>query len=363
MRYDGSAGAAPKQIGHIASLNGVRALSVAVVFWAHAGLPGGVRGGAGVTVFFFLSGFLITTLLRFEYDRFARISLKDFYIRRVLRIMPPMYIALIVGCGLTLAGLLASSLEVGGILSSMFFFINYWIIGGGEGFPDGLGVLWSLAVEEHYYVLFPLLYVVLRKWLPRRHHQALVLAVICVAILAWRVWLVYGNGVDTVRVYYATDTRADGILLGAIFAIVWNPVYGEVSSRLQRLLPWLTLVSALVFVPFMVPRFTEDIVVYSWGVTLQSLCLVPVFAWIILSPNTWVGRVLNWKPVDFIGVLSYSIYLFHSMFLHVFEKSDLLPRGVAIIVAAVSAILAAYLVHIFVERPIARARKRRARSK
>ena len=85
-----SAGVLSPKIGHIPSLNGLRAVAIAVVVWAHAEFPGRVAGGMGVSLFFFLSGYLITTLLRAEYDRFDRISIGNFYLRRALRIFPPM---------------------------------------------------------------------------------------------------------------------------------------------------------------------------------------------------------------------------------------------------------------------------------
>src|SRR5690242_11117871 len=89
---------------YIPSLDGIRALAVMIVFVAHAGLGSWVPGGFGVTVFFFLSGYLITTLLRMEYDRSGTISLKDFYLRRVLRIFPNMYTVLFVASALTMLG-------------------------------------------------------------------------------------------------------------------------------------------------------------------------------------------------------------------------------------------------------------------
>lgn len=348
----------PAKIGYIPSLNGLRALSVAVVFWAHAGMPGGVRGGAGVTVFFFLSGFLITTLLRAEYDRLERISLKDFYVRRVLRIVPPMLIAVAVGVAFVLLGMLASDLSVGGIASNVLFFTNYWIIAGLEGFPDGLGVLWSLAVEEHYYLVFPLLHLALRRLLPRRLYQVVALGVICLAVLLWRCWLVWGDGVDIVRVYYATDTRIDGILLGAMLAIGCNPVYGEVPEWMRKHLPIMTIVAGVAFSPFVLPRFTEDVSVYSWGVTFQAVCLIPIFMYVILAPDSWLGKVLNSRPLNFIGILSYSIYLLHSIFLHVFEECDSLPRVVEIGLAVILSVGGAYVVHVAVERPITRTRRK-----
>ncbi|GAA1742474.1 hypothetical protein GCM10009746_26510 [Microbacterium paludicola] len=345
-------------MGLIPSLDGLRALSVGIVFWAHAHLPGDMRGGTGVTVFFFLSGYLITTLMRVEHDRFDRISLKDFYLRRVLRIFPPMYIAIALGVLLTVVGALTAPVTAGGLAASAFFFANYWKIAGLEGIPDGLGVLWSLAVEEHYYLLFPLLYVLLRKYLPNRVHQAILLAAVCCGVLAWRCWLIFEAGAGSVRVYYGTDTRIDGILLGAIFAIMLNPVYGEFKLPTRWLLPALASISAVAFATFMFVRVVDTPEAYTWGYTVQGLALIPIFAYVITRPTSWVGRILNWKPIAFLGVLSYVMYLVHVPFLRSAEHLLQLPHKVEVGIAALATFLFAWGVNRSVERPLARLRKK-----
>lgn len=357
-----SAGVVAPKIGLIPSLDGLRAISVLIVFWAHAALPFGVRGGTGVTVFFFLSGYLITTLLRVEYDRYERISLKGFYLRRVLRILPPMYIAVALGLLLTLVGALTVPVTVGGVAASSFFFANYWKIAGLDGIPDGLGVLWSLAVEEHYYVIFPLVYILMRKFLPKRAHQAIVLAVICAVVLAWRCWLMFEAGATDVRVYYATDTRIDGILLGAIFAIILNPMYGELTMPNRWALPLLASVATLIFMVFVFARFVDTPHAYTWGYSVQALTLIPIFGYLITRPRSWIGRILNWKPIAFLGVLSYTMYLVHVLFLRAVENLLTLPHVAEVCIAGVATFLFAWGVNKVVERPIARLRKKLSRA-
>ena len=133
---------------HIPSLDGIRALSFLMVFVAHAGLDAVVPGGFGVTVFFFLSGYLITTLLRVEYDQFGTVSLKNFYLRRILRIWPAFYLVLLLAVALTMLGLVEGSLRVAPLAAQALNVGNYWIIYHGVfGLPAGTGVYWSLAVE------------------------------------------------------------------------------------------------------------------------------------------------------------------------------------------------------------------------
>lgn len=349
-----SAGVTTPRVGLIPSLDGLRAVSILFVFWAHAALPGNVRGGTGVTIFFFLSGFLITTLMRVEYDRFDRMSLKDFYLRRVFRIFPPMYIAIALGIILTLGGFLTVQLTAGGIAASSLFFVNYWKIIGGEGVPDGLGVLWSLAVEEHYYLIFPVIYILMRRYLPNRMHQVALLASICLLVLVWRC-LLFVNGASTVRLYYATDTRIDSILFGTLLAIGLNPVYGEIRPQRKWVLPTL---AAAAFVIFMAISFGPMSINVTVGYTVQGLALMPIFAYVILAPKSWVGRFLNWKPIAFLGVLSYTVYLVHVMFLHAVENVLDLPHLAEVGIAAAVTLAFAYATYRLVEKPMARLRKR-----
>ena len=210
---------------HIPSLDGLRTLSFAVVFAAHAGLYYVVPGGFGVTVFFFLSGFLITTLLRLEFDKTGSVSLRKFYVRRALRILPPFYLVLFVASALVALGAVAGPVEPRAVLAQSLHYANYFIIGHGSGgFAPGTAVYWSLAVEEHFYLLFPLLYLSLRKRGVSAAGQALTLGALCVVILGWRCLLVYGLHSSVDRTYVASDTRFDSILFGCMLAVFGNPM-------------------------------------------------------------------------------------------------------------------------------------------
>lgn len=219
---------------HIPSLDGIRGLAALTVFVSHAGLPDLVPGGFGVTVFFFLSGYLITTLLRIEYAQTGSISFKRFYLRRIYRILPPMYIVLIAAMLLALTGLLHHQMALPGVLAQFAHLTNYYFIfNDPRDFVPSTSVMWSLAVEEHFYLLFPLaLALLLRRFdLPR---IGAALALICVAVLAWRCWLVLGLGWGHRYTYYATDTRLDSILYGCIMGVWLNPVLDRARIRFGR---------------------------------------------------------------------------------------------------------------------------------
>jgi peptidoglycan/LPS O-acetylase OafA/YrhL len=341
--------------GPIPSLDGLRALAIAIVIWGHAALPGVIPGSAGVTIFYFLSGYLITTLLRREADDIGRISITRFSLRRVLRIQPPLYVVLLVVILISLAQLIPNRMTFWGAFSGATFWQNYYIIAAGrDGLPAGMNALWSLAVEEHYYLVFPVLYLLLRRLLPNRLHQAGVLALVCLGILAWRSWLVFHDA-SYDRVYLATDTRADAILWGSVLALSMNPA--DDLPQPARRWPW-ALLAVVCFAAFCgVARLPESVVM-SAGYTVQSLLLAGVFVGVVRAPTSLPGLALGWRPIAFTGVLSYGLYLVHRPILELAAQHVPGPRPVQLAVALILMAAAALGLHLAVEKPSVRLRQR-----
>lgn len=345
----------------IPSLDGFRAVSFMLVFLSHTRLNGVIPGGFGVTVFFFLSGYLITTLLRREGERHGRISLRKFYMRRILRIMPPMYLSILIGLVLVLTHVAPNEpLRTPGLLAQTLHFTNYYMIFGQplghRGLIEGLTTLWSLAVEEHFYLVFPLLYILLRRYLHKPRDQAAVLLGIWTAISAWRCVLVWFLHADVQRASLATDTRLDSILIGCVLAIYANPFTDptELSERVWKHV--LAIGVAVLMISFLLPGvWLRESIRYS----LQNWGLIPIFVCGIRYPHWGPFKLMNIGWVKFMGVLSYSLYLIHRPMLDVsYHWLGFTPRVVQEIVALVISILAATLIYIFVERPCARLRKR-----
>lgn len=306
--------------GHlvIPSLDGLRALSFLLVFVGHAGawwLP----GGFGVTVFFFLSGFLITTLMRVEHERTGSLNLKHFYVRRMLRIWPPFYIVLLTGIALAVLGVFEASLHTPSVLAQVLHVSNYWVIfRDWRGVVPGSGVYWSLAVEEHFYLLFPSLYLLLARLGLRPSQKVAVFASICAAVLAWRCALVFAFHVDVPRTFVATDTRIDSMLYGCALALWHNPALDEPPAAQPRGRDYLELAlgALLLGVTFAVrsPWFRE-----TFRYTLQGLGLIPIFRSAIRFPRWGAFKVLNWKGLGALGALSYTMYLVHHTVLEVIQ--------------------------------------------
>jgi peptidoglycan/LPS O-acetylase OafA/YrhL len=344
---------------HIPSLDGLRTISFMFVFLAHAGVSW-VPGGFGVTVFFFLSGFLITTLMRIERETTGDVSLGHFYLRRALRILPPFYLILFFAAGLTLLHVLPGELRANAMLAQSLHISNYWFIWkGGFGTPLGTVPYWSLAVEEHFYLLFPLMYLASGRMMSRTA-QARFFWAVCALICAWRCYLVFVAGAPEERTYMASDTRFDSIFFGCALAIGANPVLDRTRIS-EPVWKWVLLPVALglLLLTFLYrePWFRETI-----RYSIQGIALTPVFVTAVRFPRWLPFRVLNAKAIAFIGVLSYVLYLVHQVVLAALAAQLPLVHDFwkAILAFGISFVMALG-VHYLVERPSARMRKRLTR--
>ncbi len=339
----------------IPSLDGLRAISIGIVFAAHIGLEDKIPGGFGVTVFFVLSGYLITTLLRIENDNNGRISLRRFYVRRVFRILPLFYAVLGFAVFATWFGLGDGRQTVGALIAQALHAANYWAITHpGPVFIAGTGVYWSLAIEEHFYVLFPLAFLVLSRWRLDYRKMAWVFAGVCAAVLAWRCVLVFGWHVSAERIYYGTDTRLDSLLIGCAAGLAANPVIDGAGQSPKALGRWAWAAVGVIVVTLIM---RGDVFRETLRYTLQSLAIVAVLRYVVSVPGSWVGRFLNWRPMVWLGQLSYPFYLVHFVVIAEVHKHTTSLPTVAVVSLTVAVPLAAGL-RALVERPAQRMRDR-----
>lgn len=341
--------------GDIASLNGVRALAVALVFFSHGGMDSIVPGGLGVTVFFVLSGYLITTLLRREFASSGAIRLPAFYLRRVLRLIPPLVVVVALAAMLAAAGAVDGQFTWRGLLSVLFYFGNYHVIAQDfGGIPAGMGVIWSLAVEEHYYLLYPPLALLLMR--SRRPSTAiLVLSALCAAILAWRFTLAL-NGASDAYIGMASDTRADAILIGCVMAFACNPATGAVLPARAWRDGAIVAVCLLVLIATLVYR--DEFFRLSARYTLQSLAIAPLLYLAVARAEQWPFSWLNTRAMQYLGTVSYTVYLSHQLIYNAVAGAGAELNGaIKLALTVLLTLILAEAMRRWIEQPFARLRR------
>jgi peptidoglycan/LPS O-acetylase OafA/YrhL len=341
------------KLPHLPVLDGIRAIAVMIVFFSHTGLDLRIPGQLGVTIFFFLSGFLITSLLRAEAWNKGTISLRNFYTRRVLRIFPPMYITLTLVLIMVLTGVLHARMTWQGVALQYVHLANY---APDLGAPLGVPAmaLWSLAVEEHFYLLFPLTYLL---FVGRRHGAKVALAFfgVCLAVLLVRI--VNMAVISDIHSNYTwTHTRIDSILFGCCLAVWQNPMLDS-PREVYRFKPWhFALAVLLIAATLVIPgQFSREVLRYS----VQGLALFVMFSFVLQAKGGWIERILTTRPMQVVGVYSYTLYLVHVVFLTLIVQRVPHPSWfLRTSLTFVPTLAYCALMHRFVEKPAARLRAR-----
>jgi peptidoglycan/LPS O-acetylase OafA/YrhL len=339
----------------IPSLDGLRAVSILIVFAAHAGVAPLIPGGFGVTVFFFLSGFLITTLLIREHHMHGSISIRGFYLRRLVRLGPPLLITLAFAALLATLGLAAGDLAPEAILSHIFFFSNYLTVLVPEAGNNvvGLDILWSLAVEEHFYLVYPWVFMLLMAGAIGLRSFLVVLA----AVLLWRAVNVFVIGTNEWDIYIRTDTRIDSLLYGCVLALLVERGQARRLFADRFMVPLLIVAGGVLVLTFVLrdPSFRSTL-----RYTLQGLALMPIFYFAVLRHEHWLFRPLNWKPMRRLGQYSYTLYLVHFVIIEALILNGVAPDSMPlfVLIAAVLSVGYAALVFEYVEKPLKPLRQR-----
>jgi peptidoglycan/LPS O-acetylase OafA/YrhL len=316
----GAGGATTGQVRYRPALDGLRAVAVLAVLayhWPATWMPGGFLG---VEVFFVISGYLITSLLLGERLRTGGNDLKAFWLRRARRLLPALYALLAVVSGVWLIWHASEVAALrGAVVAAATYVSNWYLIGvkqsyfSAVGRPSPLLHLWSLAVEEQFYLIWPLALALILR-LTRRRMRLVLLVVLALAALSAVLGMVlYHPGVDPFRVWYGTDTRAAGILLGAALAIAVPP--WQMHRRVRRgasVLFNALGIATLVGVLWMFVRVNEfDSFVYRGGFVILDVITVGLIVALVHPAGTLVGRLLATKPMVWIGRRSYGIYIWH----------------------------------------------------
>lgn len=357
-------------MGYMPGLDGLRAFAVFAVIAYHLDLAWAPGGLLGVSLFFVLSGYLITNILLTQWESSGSIDLKDFWLRRARRLLPALFVMLaaVMFWVMLCAPERLSALKQE-VLAAVFYTSNWYLIfhhvSYFESFgpPSPLGHLWSLAVEEQFYLFWPLLLGLglrcfkQRKWIIRGTVALAILSTVAMA-------LIYIPGHDPSRVYYGTDTRAFALLVGALLAMVWpsRKITEEMTGKRQLTLDLVGTIGLIVVLFMIVKTNQYQSFLYQGGLLLYSIasaCAVAALA----HPNSYLSRFFGWKPLRWLGECSYGIYLWHYPIIVMTspvvntEESDirrtLWQIGASIILAALSRYL--------IEEPIRYGRRRRLR--
>ena len=308
---------------YIPALDGLRAFAVLSVLFYHMGMGWAPGGLMGVTVFFVISGYLINGLLVAEYDRTGSISLKHFWLRRVRRLFPAIALAVAGTAALcTLSNHVLLDKMRADIVPSLLFYNNWWQIFRDisyfemAGSPSPLTHFWSLSIEEQFYVVWPLLLVVLLRIGVNKRAIAGMAAILAVAS-AIEMGVMYDPHSDPSRIYYGTDTRAMSLLLGVWLSLVWpSAAFGAKigTSRIARFDSIvLNVVGVLALAGLVVVvGFTNGFSSFPYlgGVAFTSVLSALLIA-VLVVPGTWVARFFQLPPLVWIGKISYGMYLWH----------------------------------------------------
>jgi len=343
------------RLGYRPALDGFRGLAVALVMVRHLGQSFGVGGGTvGVGTFFALSGFLITTLLIEEREAAGRVDLGRFWARRACRLLPAL--AVMLGAVVVWFGLVEHQSYKGPAAFAALYAANWAQIGGR---PFGvLSHVWTLAVEEHFYLLWPLLFLGLSRL--RMRTAALVAVGLAATSTLLRLAL-FAAGASPDRLQMGTDTRLDGLLLGCAAALllahrrprVGLPVAGAALAALATLVvvqPYHSFMLTAGYV--VIPVAALLVIVHVVGPTTEGSG-----GHASGSPLT---AILGWRPLAALGKISYGLYLWHLPVYAVLLPHLLgLPLAARSGVVAAASIAAATLSYFFVERPFLRLKDRR----
>lgn len=357
----------PGAIGHLPALDGMRAVAVILVFLFHLRVAGFGAGYLGVDVFFVLSGFLITSLLIAEMKRTGRIALAAFWSRRVRRLLPALVVFLI---AVAVVGrftyTFSERASLRGDLQAATAYMANWRFIATSAYFSNTGVesplqhTWSLAIEEQFYVLWPLLLAGLFVVFRRARLSVAIPAVLGTIASAVLLGALFRPG-EVERAYMGTDARIFEPLIGAIGAVVVAGPGGR--ALIERGSARLVTLGSVGMIAGLVLIRPDTSVYYLGGAFLFSIATLMVLAPMWVGRGGAVGRALEWKPLVWLGVISYGVYLWHwpvTLWLggRAARGADAVLLDSAIVVITVAVAAASYYL---VERPIREGRRRTAR--
>lgn len=352
---------------YLPSIDSLRALAVLAVIIYHVDvnyLPGGFLG---VDLFFVLSGYLISSLIIKEYRKTGSINLYNFYLRRARRLLPAVYFMITVG--IILMVIFNEVLLKKSHLDAIFGYIyssNWWYIFHKLDYFDSFGSqspfkhLWSLAIEEQFYMIFPLLFLLINSkkkekdgmYKLSKSFLYIVLGLIFVSLIT-HILLFDINNIS--RIYFGTDTRAFSLLVGVVGAILYpmDKLNTKITPQENFVYSVVSLISIAILITIMI--YTSE---YNTWLYRGGFLLVAILGIIIIissgKQHTVMAKLLSFKPVVFIGKISYSLYLWHFPILVLTTPVSEIgnPNIFYVILRVILTFIVAIISYVFVETPI-----------
>ena len=344
-----------KSFGYEPSLDGVRAIAVLSVMVGHLGLV--YAGGLGVDIFFVLSGYLITSILVSEYSANGRVSLKKFYARRALRILPAVVLLLIV---LNVLIVFTQPSDHAAkfrwdSLGALFYIAN-WLRAFGRDLGI-LGHLWSLSIEEQFYLLWPIALAFLLSRKLSLNQIAVIIAVGIGLVNVDRIYLYHG--LDSFnRIYNGLDTRADALLAGCALGVLGYRIFSRRAFAMVGIIGG-ALVGYVLFRAYPVPADLQVPFGLTVGGTLFALSVAFALGGILSNCESIFAKLLRLPPLVWTGRISYGLYLWH---FPVFTLIDVwfpaVPATLLMVIKIADTFLCATLSYYFLERPCLKLKKR-----
>ncbi len=307
-----------KNSRYMVGLDSLRGLAILGVILYHINFNWMPGGFLGVTVFFVLSGYLITDILAMEWKRNKRIDLKKFWLSRARRLLPGMLVMLV----MTLAWITifhSSLLEKmrGDSLAALFYVSNWWYIYHKLSYFDNfnqispLNHFWSLAVEEQFYVVWPFI-ISLGLYYIKKQSRMILLICLGAFASALAMAILYEPGVDPSRIYYGTDTRAFSLLIGAVLALVWpsNRLANKIIPKARFILDVVGGIALIIILAMFWKTNQYDPFLYKGGMVLLSIATALLVA-NLAHPASRIAQFLRFRPLRWVGIRSYGIYLWH----------------------------------------------------
>lgn len=344
---------------YMPGLDGLRAIAVLGIIIYHLNKQWLTGGFLGVDTFFVISGYLITSLLLKEYDDTGIIKLKSFWIRRLKRLLPAVIVLLMVVGTATLLLKSDNIIRVKhDIIAAIFYVSNWWYIAKDVNYFEQFSFmplkhLWSLAIEEQFYIFFPVILVTLLLTIKKRYKIGFIFWGVSIISLGLMMFIYSING-DHSRVYFGTDTRLQTLLLGVILAFLWPPfkLKNDPPKVVKYVIDSIGSLSFIVLILLFFIINDETNWIYDGGFYLISILTLFIIASVV-HPSTWIAKIFSNPVLVFIGKRSYSLYLWHFAvisFVHSYYVDGQIPIYVYFIDISLT-IIFAELSYRFIETP------------